>query len=74
MIFYASRSGKQNGATAFEIGHDFIVVEMQKKRKYKYTYSSAGEEKVEAMKQCAIGQSGLTSYIHRNNPSYEVKF
>ncbi|MEO6456173.1 MAG: hypothetical protein ABIN97_19005 [Ginsengibacter sp.] len=73
MIPYISTSGKKTGATAYEIGEDFIVVEFYKTN-YLYTYSSAGSYNVDTMKELALASSGLSSFISRNKPKYQTKF
>lgn len=54
-----------SGIRAYEIGSDYIVVEFKtgRSRCYKYTYSSAGMNDVERMKQLARSGDGLNEFI-----------
>lgn len=60
-----SNLGGNSGVRAFEIGADYIAVQFQTGRIYKYSYVSAGKAKVEDMKRLALQGSGLNSYIMR---------
>jgi hypothetical protein len=71
MINYSSRSGKKSGVTAYEIGEDFIKVQFNGSKIYKYSNRSAGSNSVNTMKSLAIAQNGLSTYISQNKPSYE---
>lgn len=65
MQTYANNGGNSN-IRAFEIGTDYIDVQFNGGGKvYRYSYKSAGEEKVEYMKELAKRGSGLNSYINR---------
>lgn len=59
---YANNSGK-SGVLAYLIGSDFIVVQFPHNSFYKYTYSSAGQSAIEAMKRFAQNGSGLGTFI-----------
>jgi len=49
----------------FDIGSDYIVVKFSDGKPYRYTYRSAGSNKVEEMKRLAKQGFGLNSYIMR---------
>ncbi len=49
----------------FDIGSDFIAVKFSDGKIYRYTYRSAGSDKVEEMKRLARQGAGLNSYIMR---------
>lgn len=56
---------KTSSIIAYEIGVDFIAVQFKNYSIYRYSYASAGIEKVEQMKKLAIQGYGLGSYIQR---------
>ena len=64
MTFYKNLGGNSN-IHAFSIGNDFIDVQFNGGKIYRYSYYSAGKEKVEQMKKLAIQGQGLNSYIMR---------
>jgi len=70
MTPYKSRSGKQSGVTAFQIGDDYIIVQFNHSENYKYTYDSAGSSTIEKMKSLALVQQGLSTFISQNKPQY----
>ena len=72
MTPYASKSGKASGATAYEIGDDFIIVRFHSVE-YKYSYNSCGQSATETMKRLALASNGLSTFISQNNPRYEWK-
>ncbi len=57
--------GRDSGITAFEPGIDFIRVQFRDGSVYLYTYSSAGSDNIEHMKQLARNGEGLHSFINR---------
>ena len=61
---YANNSGRSN-VIAYLIGPDYIVVRFANPgiSFYKYTYDSAGQSAIEAMKQMAQKGSGLNTFI-----------
>lgn len=59
---YSNNSGRSN-VIAYYIGVDFIVVQFPHNAFYKYTYSSAGQSAIDAMKRFAQSGSGLGTYI-----------
>ena len=73
MQAYKSKSGKDSGVAAFKNGTDYIVVQFKSGQIYKYTYGSAGAEAIEKMKQLALDNKGLSSFISREDPRYESK-
>ena len=59
-------TGRKSGVEEFEIGQDYILIKYFKTPKlYKYSYASAGKEKVEKMKELAIKGQGLNGYVNR---------
>lgn len=59
-------NGGNSGVVAFSIGNDYIEVQFKGNPKtYKYSYKSAGIDKVECMKKLALDGKGLNSYIMR---------
>lgn len=61
---------RDSNITNYEIGKTYIRVKFRETTKiYQYSYSSAGIEKVERMKQLAQAGDGLNSYIklHANS-------
>ena len=68
MTPYKSKSGKQSGVTAYEIGSDFITVWFGSKS-YKYTESLNSHSIIEYMKSCANSSIGLSTYIAQNKTS-----
>ena len=65
MQFYNNLGGNSN-VRAFSIGVDYIDVQFNGGSVYRYSYRSAGREKVEQMKRLAVQGIGLNSYIMRN--------
>lgn len=66
MQIYQNNGGRSN-VEAFEIGQNYILVKFHGTSKlYRYSYSSAGIENVEAMKRLAVQGSGLNSFIMKN--------
>jgi hypothetical protein len=70
---YKNLGGNSNVA-AYEYGSDFIRVQFQDGSVYLYTYSSAGSQNIERMKQLADAGRGVNSFINTNvRKSYKVK-
>lgn len=65
MTLYKNFGGNSN-IYAFLIGKNFIDVQFNGGKVYRYSYYSAGKEKVEHMKKLAVQGQGLNSYIMRN--------
>ncbi|MBR3308922.1 MAG: hypothetical protein IKG00_03335 [Lachnospiraceae bacterium] len=56
-----------SGIESYEIGEDYITVYFIRSHKgYTYSYKSAGQAHVEAMKQLANCGKGLNEYINKN--------
>ena len=72
---YANLSG-ESGIISFESGPDYITIQFEKGEYtfYKYTYSSAGRDVIENMKNLALSGSGLNSYVSSNKPPYDSKW
>jgi len=70
---YRSTSGKPSGAVGYELGDDFIIVAFLGGR-YKYTYGSCGQRRVQAMQRQALASRGLSTYIAKNDPQYASKW
>lgn len=64
MQIYKNLGGNSN-IRAYSIGEDFIDVQFNGGALYRYSYLSAGREKVEQMKRLAIQGVGLNSFIMR---------
>lgn len=66
MTVYLNMNGN-SGVTAYALGVDYIDVQFRTGRckTYRYSYASAGETKVETMKQLAVRGYGLNTYIQR---------
>lgn len=66
--------GCNSNIKEYEIGEDYIDVVFGDNSLYRYSYMSAGREKVEVMKNLARQGSGLNSYIMRHaKQNYEKK-
>lgn len=67
--------GQNSGMLAYQLGHDYIVVQFKDGQIafYKYTYASASSSVVEVMKNLARQGKGLHSYISNNKPAYTSK-
>lgn len=65
MEYYRNVNGNSN-VCAYEIGHNYIAIQFYKTaRIYRYSYTKAGRNTVEYMKQLALAGHGLNSFIHR---------
>ncbi len=74
MTLYKNLGGNSN-IYAFLIGADYIDVQFNGGKIYRYSYYSAGKVKVEQMKKLAMQGQGLNSYIMKNaRNDYERKF
>lgn len=62
MTLYSDLGGNSN-IYAFSLGVDYVDVQFNGGKVYRYSYNSAGKEKVEQMKNLAIQGHGLNSYI-----------
>lgn len=57
---------RNSNVSTYEIGQDYIAVKFYKtERIYRYSYTKAGRENVEYMKQLALAGHGLNSFIRR---------
>lgn len=65
MTQYQNVNGN-SGVSAFSFGQDYIDVQFDTGKVYRYSYRSAGYMKVEEMKRLAFQGWGLNSYIMRN--------
>lgn len=65
MEYYRDIDG-DSGVEGYEIGTDYILVQFTTGAVYLYTYSSAGADNIEIMKQLARGGNGLNSFINRH--------
>jgi hypothetical protein len=54
----------ESGVTAYAIGEDYIIVEFEGGKRYKYSYRSASADAIEKMKQLAVRGTGLNGYIN----------
>ena len=58
-------AGGNSGIKAYSIGQDYVDVVFTSGALYRYSYRSAGRDKVEQMKILARKGVGLNSYIMR---------
>lgn len=58
------KSDRDSLVKRFEIGEDFIKVELSSGASYLYTYESAGKNNIEEMKRLAHAGDGLNSFIN----------
>lgn len=66
MQMYKNLGGDSN-IKCYEIGNDYIdVIFYGTAKTYRYSYASAGRQKVEQMKRLAQQGEGLNSYIIKN--------
>lgn len=69
----------EEGVESYEVGDDYITVKFSTPSRsggtlYKYSYASAGEENVEAMKKLAEEGEGLSPFVTANTRKlYESK-
>lgn len=61
---YKNTNG-DSGIRSYQIGLDYIDVQFTDGWKYRYSYSSAGQANVEAMKLLADAGDGLNSFINQ---------
>jgi hypothetical protein len=73
MAPYKSKSGKDSGVIAYEIGDDYIIVEFKTGDIYTYSYSSAGEDVIKEMKRRALANKGLSTFISQEDPGFESR-
>ncbi|HVL77182.1 MAG TPA: hypothetical protein VM406_14295 [Noviherbaspirillum sp.] len=57
---------RKSGVVAYEVGQRTIVVEFEDGGIYLYNYESAGQDKIERMKQLAEAGRGLSTFIVRH--------
>ena len=69
---YRNLSGV-SGVVAYGTGPDFIDVEFRGGARYRYSHRSAGQDKVEAMKLLAAAGRGLSTFIAKSQPAYEIQ-
>jgi hypothetical protein len=62
---YANQHGR-SGVLAYEIGPEAIEVKFANGEVYRYSYRSAGRERVERMKALARAGRGLSTFISRH--------
>ncbi len=65
MEYYANLGGT-SGVRAYEINSTSISVKFKDGAEYLYTYSSAGANNIEIMKDLASNGIGLNSFINTN--------
>jgi len=63
MRVYRSIDGTP-GVTAYQFGHESILVAFQNGRRFLYTYDIVGSTKVEIMKYLAVKGQGLNAFIN----------
>lgn len=58
---------RDSGVDSFEIGASSIIVKFKgTARTYTYSYQSAGQHHVDAMKRLALSGDGLNAYINNH--------
>ncbi|GAA4461533.1 hypothetical protein GCM10023093_06340 [Nemorincola caseinilytica] len=67
-------SGSTTGVRGYEYDEEGITVQFISGDVYHYTYASAGATHIEAMKQLADAQQGLSTYISQHKPRYSSKY
>jgi hypothetical protein len=65
MRVYRSIDGTP-GVTAYQFGHESILVAFQNGRRFLYTYDLVGPSTVEVMKHLAVKGQGLTAFIDKH--------
>ncbi len=55
-----------SGVRAYAISEQAITVQFTDGGVYVYSYASAGRERVEEMKRCALAGRGLSTYISQH--------
>lgn len=71
MTQYGNTSGN-SGIAGYDLGEDYITVTFDSGSSYTYSYTSAGIEAVNEMKELARSGSGLHGYINKYaKDSYE---
>ena len=73
IIPYKSKSGKESGVTGYAIGDKYIMVEFHGNEYYTYSYKVNSRSVVEHMKKLARASQGLSSFISRKQPHYELR-
>lgn len=68
---YYSKSGKQSGVIAYELGTDYIRVRFRQGEEYTYSYNDAGKATVEQMKLLALNSEGLSTFIAQVKPAFK---
>jgi hypothetical protein len=70
---YSDLSGT-SGVRAYAIAEQAITVQFADGGIYVYSYASAGRERVDEMKRCALAGRGLSTYISQQvGPAYASK-
>ena len=60
-------TNRDSGVESFELNETSITVKFKGTAKtYTYSYQSAGQQHVEAMKRLALSGDGLNAYINKN--------
>ena len=57
---------RDSGVIAYEYGIDYIRIQFSDQSIYLYTYGSAGQHHIEAMKTLADRGDGLNAYINEH--------
>ena len=69
---YKSKSGKESGVTGYNIGDKYITVEFHGKEYYTYSQKVNKKSVVDHMKKLARASQGLSTFISRKQPHYEL--
>jgi hypothetical protein len=64
-----------SGVAAYECGGDWIAVRFRSGDTYRYTYGSAGRNRIERMKALAEKGAGLSTFISKHAAdAYDAKW
>jgi hypothetical protein len=72
MVGYSNLSG-DSGVVAYAIGSDFSLVQFRNGGIYRYSAGSAGKLIIDRMKVLAASGRGLSTFIAKTQPAYEVQ-
>ena len=63
---YVSRSGKKSGVIGYEFFENGISVQFEDGDIYDYSYNGCSAMDIENMRNCALEQLGLSTYVSTN--------
>jgi len=74
MSYVTVISDKNTSITSIEMGSYFIIVEINARSKFLFTYNSAGGVIIERMKKISKDLNMLTHYLVIQKPKYEMAY